>query len=82
MRIHIHVQDMAKSSDCVENNHGRCQGHFKEEMNGSQVTRMCACPCHDSMYQLVRNTVALMAQAERQNPYHLAQAANDDDGRL
>lgn len=69
---------MAKSADCVENNHGKCQGHFKEELNGSQITRMCACPCHDSTYQLVRNTVALIAQAERQNPYHLAQAANDD----
>jgi len=73
---------MAKSADCVDNNHGKCQGHFKEEMNGAQVTRMCACACHDSTYQLVRNTVALIAQAERQNPYQLAQASYEgDDGR-
>jgi hypothetical protein len=40
---------------------------------------MCACPCHDSSYQLVRKTVAAIAQAERQDPYHLAQAAYDDE---
>ena len=73
---------MTKSADCIENNHGKCKGHFKEEMEGSLVTRMCACPCHDSTYHLVRNTVALIAQAERQNPYHLAQAVNEDDGRV
>ncbi|WP_415282611.1 hypothetical protein [Candidatus Nitrososphaera sp. FF02] len=72
---------MAKSADCTDSNHGKCQGHFKEEMNGSPVTRMCACPCHDSTYQLVRNTVAMIAQAERQDPYSLAQAAYDDERR-
>lgn len=70
---------MAKSADCIDNNHGKCQGHFKEAMNGSQVTRMCACQCHDSSYQLVRRTLTAIAQAERQDPYHLAQAAYDDE---
>ena len=71
-------QCVAKSVDCTENNHGKCEGHFKETVNESPVTRMCACPCHDSTYQLVRNTVALMNQAERSNPYHLASSSLDD----
>ena len=69
---------VAKSADCTENNHGKCDGHFKETVNESPVTRMCACPCHDSTYQLVRNTVAMINQAERSNPYHLASSSLDD----
>lgn len=70
---------MAKSADCVENNHGKCQGYFKETAEKSTVTRICACQCHDATYQLVRNTVAMIAQAERSNPYHLASSGLDDD---
>ena len=58
-----------KSTDCAGNNHGVCEGFFKEEIDSSQVTRVCTCPCHDSMYQLVRNTVALVNQSERTNPF-------------
>ena len=64
-----------KSADCVENNHGTCKGFFKEEVDSSQVTRVCACPCHDSMYQLVRNTVGVVNQSQRNNPY---QFTHDD----
>lgn len=67
-----------KSADCLENNHGKCQGYFKEEVKESPVTRVCACQCHDSTYQLVRNTIGLIAQAERSNPYHLASSSLDE----
>jgi hypothetical protein len=70
---------VAKSADCIENNHGRCQGHFKEVLNDSPVTRTCACQCHDSTYQLVRNTVAMLSQAERSNPYSVASSSSLDD---
>jgi hypothetical protein len=70
-----------KSADCTENNHGKCQGFFKETVNESPVTRICACQCHDSTYQLVRNTVALITQAERSNPYYLASSDAGDDSR-
>lgn len=58
-----------KSADCVENNHGICKGFFKEGSEPVIVTRICSCACHDSMYQLVRNTIALVNQAERTNPF-------------
>ncbi|MEO9295784.1 MAG: hypothetical protein ABI347_09320 [Nitrososphaera sp.] len=72
----------AKSVDCMESNHGKCQGYFKETVKDSPVTRICACQCHDATYQLVRNTVAMIAQAERSNPYHLASSSGLDDERL
>ena len=65
-----------KSADCIEHNHGKCQGSFRETVGSTPVTRICACPCHDSMYQLVRNTIALVNLAEKSNPFH--QTGYDD----
>jgi hypothetical protein len=56
---------VAKSDDCVNNEHGSCKGIIKE---AAGLTKMCACPCHDSTYQLVRNTIAVV-QSQRNNPY-------------
>lgn len=67
---------LLKSADCIEHNHGSCQGSFKETVDSLPVTRICACPCHDSMYQLVRNTIALVNQAEKSDPFR--QAGYDD----
>lgn len=35
---------------------------------------MCACACHDPMYQLVRNSIALVNQSARNNPYQFTAA--------
>ncbi len=70
---------MAKSSDCLDNNHGLCKGFYKETFESRPVTRICMCPCHDSTYQLIRNTVALVNASERNNPYQFTQAGYDDD---
>lgn len=69
---------MAKSSDCLENNHGVCKGFYKENFNSKPVTRICMCPCHDSTYNLVRNTVALVNSSERNNPYQFTHESYDD----
>lgn len=37
---------------------------------------MCTCQCHDSMYQLIRNTIAVINQSQRNNPYQFTH----DDG--
>jgi hypothetical protein len=62
-----------KSDDCVNNEHGTSKGIIRET---ADLTKMCACPCHDSMYQLVRNTVAVTNQSQRSNPY---QFTHDSD---
>jgi hypothetical protein len=66
-----------KSDDCVNNAHGLCKGFTKEDVDDfSTNTKMCTCPCHDGMYQLVRNTVALVNQSARSNPFQFS--AGDD----
>ena len=65
-----------KSDDCVNNAHGLCKGFVKETVDSSTVTKMCVCPCHDSMYQLIRNSIAVVNAGERNNPYQFT--AGDD----
>lgn len=67
-----------KSSDCMKNDHGLCQGFNKEtKSDSSTITEMCACPCHDSTYQLIRNSVALVNQSARNNPYQFTGGSDD-----
>jgi hypothetical protein len=70
----------------MNNEHGSCKGFIKEMIvdsssssssSSSPVTKMCTCPCHDSMYQLVRNSIALVNQSQRNNPYQFT--ASEDD---
>jgi Rieske Fe-S protein len=56
---------LVKSDDCVNNEHGVCSGIIKK----ADLTGRCACPCHDSMYQLVRNTIAVVNQSQHNNLY-------------
>lgn len=64
-----------RSDDCVKNEHGACKGFIKETVDSSAVTKMCGCPCHDTMYQLIRNTIAVV-NSQRNNPYQFT-ADND-----
>ena len=63
---------MSKSDDCTNNEHGSCKGIIKDDA----ITKMCACQCHDSMYQLIRNTIAVINRDQRNNPY---QFTHDSD---
>lgn len=67
---------VSKSDDCANNEHAACKGIIKETADSSTVTKMCACQCHDSTYQLVRNTLAVINQNQRSNPY---QFTHDSD---
>jgi hypothetical protein len=72
-----------KTDDCMNNEHGSCKGFIKEMIvdssssSSSPVTKMCTCPCHDSMYQLVRNSIALVNQSQRNNPYEFTASGDD-----
>lgn len=43
-----------KSYNCTQNEHGSCDGMVKTIINGSDITKMCACQCHNSSYQLLK----------------------------
>ena len=62
----MEISCVSKSDDCVNNEHGSCKGIIKE---AADLTKMCACPCHDSTYQLVKNTIAVLNRDQRNNPY-------------
>jgi hypothetical protein len=51
-----------KSEKCVQNEHGTCEGATIETIDGSQITKMCECQCHDSMYKLVQRMQASNSQ--------------------
>ena len=71
-------QTAVKSSDCLKNEHGSCQGFTMEtKPDSSTDTQMCACPCHDPMYQLVRNSLGLVNQSARNNPYQFTSGTDD-----
>jgi hypothetical protein len=49
---------MDKSEKCIQNDHHLCEGNIIEVINGSKITNICKCQCHDSMYQLIRRMQA------------------------
>lgn len=40
---------------CICNNHGDCKGLIMED---DVLKNICSCNCHDSSYQLIRNSIA------------------------
>jgi hypothetical protein len=67
-----------KSSDCLNNDHGLCKGFAIETKTDSSTnTEICVCPCHDPMYQLVRNSLSLVNQSARNNPYQFTSGSDD-----
>jgi hypothetical protein len=78
IKYRMHKHDSVKSSDCLKNDHGQCQGFTKEtKADSSTITQMCVCPCHDPMYQLVRNSLGLVNQSARNNPYQFTSGSDD-----
>jgi hypothetical protein len=53
---------LPKSENCIQNEHGLCEGHTIETINGSNMTRICECQCHNNMYQLLRRMQAADSQ--------------------
>ncbi len=51
-----------KSDRCIKNEHGLCEEIIAEIIDGSKRIMICNCPCHNNMYQLIRNTLAVANQ--------------------
>lgn len=45
---------MGNSDKCIQNEHDSCDGTIKTVIIGSDIASLCACPCHNSSYQLVK----------------------------
>lgn len=44
---------------CIQNEHSLCNGEIFDD---SELTRICDCQCHDSMYQLTQRMQAAKNQ--------------------
>lgn len=53
---------MDKSDRCIKNEHSLCEGIIPQIIEGSKTIKICNCPCHNNMYQLIRNTLAVVNQ--------------------
>lgn len=51
-----------KSEKCIQNEHGLCEGDIIQVTNGSKITKICECQCHNNMYQLIRKMQAASGQ--------------------
>jgi hypothetical protein len=51
-----------KSEKCIQNEHGLCEGDIIQVTNGSKITKICECQCHNNMYQLIRRMQASNSQ--------------------
>jgi hypothetical protein len=49
----------SKSENCTQSEHGSCKGIEIISTNGSKATKVCSCPCHNNMYNLIKNTIAV-----------------------
>ena len=58
-----------KSDRCLQNEHGLCEGIILEIIKGSKITRFCNCSCHNNMYHLIRNTLAIVNQRNSYSDY-------------
>ena len=53
----------SKSENCTQSEHGLCNGiEIVSITNGSKATKVCSCPCHNNMYNLIKNTIAATMQ--------------------
>jgi len=53
-----------KSYNCTQNEHDSCDGMVKTMINGSDITKMCACQCHNNSYQLLKKMFAAINQKD------------------
>jgi hypothetical protein len=58
----------SKSDNCTQSEHGLCKGIEIVSINGSKTTKICSCPCHNNMYNLIKNTIAVGIQSN--SPYN------------
>ncbi len=49
-----------RSSHCIQQEHSDCNGIIINVQRENEVVRICGCPCHNSMYQLIKKTSAAL----------------------
>ncbi|HEX2409206.1 MAG TPA: hypothetical protein VHJ38_18550 [Nitrososphaeraceae archaeon] len=56
-----------RSSNCIQQNHSNCNGIIINSQIDNEVSRICNCPCHNNMYQLIKKASAALRINENDN---------------
>jgi len=56
------LEIITNSNKCNQNEHDSCDGIVKIVIDGSDGTKMCACQCHNSSYQLIKKMFGVVNQ--------------------
>jgi len=49
-----------KSSNCIQQDHSNCNGIIIDVQMDNEASRICNCPCHNNMYQLIKKASAAL----------------------
>ncbi|HEX7256572.1 MAG TPA: hypothetical protein VF242_00810 [Nitrososphaeraceae archaeon] len=49
-----------KSSNCIQQDHSNCNGIIIDNQMANEASRICDCPCHNNMYQLIKKASAAL----------------------
>jgi hypothetical protein len=60
----IPLDIVTNSNNCIQNKHDSCDGIVKSVIDDSDNTKMCACQCHNSSYQMVQKMFGVINQKE------------------
>ena len=47
-----------RSSNCIQQEHNNCNGIIIDSQMDNEIFRICNCPCHNNMYQLIKKASA------------------------
>ena len=56
-----------RSSNCIQQEHNNCNGIIIDSEMDNEVSRICNCPCHNNIYQLIKKASAASRINENAN---------------
>jgi len=58
-----------KSSNCIQQDHSNCNGIIIDVQMDNEASRICNCPCHNNMYQLIKKASAALRLNENNDNF-------------
>jgi transcription antitermination factor NusA-like protein len=72
INLRIFYTNLDKSDKCIQNEHSLCEGIISEIIKESKIIKICNCSCHNNMYKLIRNTLAIVNQTKSYCDYEFS----------
>jgi Rieske Fe-S protein len=52
---------------CIQQDHGNCNGIITNQDIKYEGSKICNCPCHNSIYQLIKKASLALSNKENRN---------------